>query len=205
MNEYELDKSYLDDNFISKINNLDNENLSGLFNLILDDLTNEINNEKISSINNIISALFGNEINSTLFFRQAKYLINKGLYNRLSKKYRNDLLSLNFNQEKTDLLIELMKTYIDKIAEINKKSEMKEDIVKDFEIQTTMPVYTTNYHIKEEKLNEDYKKQTLTLKLELENKNSNNNKELFIEMNKSQLVNFYEEIEKIQEKLDKLY
>jgi hypothetical protein len=67
-----------------------------------------------------------------------------------------------------------------------------------------MPVINTNYKIKtESSMNDDVKKQNLIINFNLQSESGLNN--LFFEMNKAQLINFYEEIEKIQEKLDKLY
>ena len=67
------------------------------------------------------------------------------------------------------------------------------NIVKDIQITTNMPVYTSNYNISTD--GADLKKQKILLKIDFKNDNSS-----LIEMNKNQLYSFYEEIEKIQEK-----
>ena len=70
-----------------------------------------------------------------------------------------------------------------------------------------MPVNFSNYPLKSDRMNisnNDMKKQNLILNFEIKDEN-NNSKNLMFEMDKVQLSTFYEEIEKIQEKLDKLY
>ncbi len=77
--------------------------------------------------------------------------------------------------------------------------------LKDFQINTEMPVSYSNYEVSsqyKEAKNVDYKKQQINFNFTV---HDGSDKEIFFSMNKGQLLNFYEEIEKIQEKLDKLY
>jgi hypothetical protein len=216
MNELEIDRHYFDNDFISIINNAEIEKLQTFFNFVLENYSYEIDHNKISSIQNIILAFFGNDIDANHFYRQIKYLINKGCYNRLVKKFKNDLINLNFEEIRVDLIVELIKNYYEKIVEVQKKDELHTNkSIVNFEIKTKIPVANTNYKILNEKgeLNKDMKKQNILMKLKLDRKESeenlnlqnNFNDEVIIQMDKSQLVDFYEEIEKIQEKLDMLY
>lgn len=208
MNEVEIDQTYLDESFINLINNLENEKLAGIVNYILENFESSFDQEKLANFTKVITALCL-DVDSNKFLRQLRYLINKGTYNRLFKKFKNDLLSINLSEEKIDLMIDIQRNYLEKINQINKKEKSKignsnYTILKDFEVKTEMPVFNTNYKIKNEKsMNNDIKKQNLILNLKLQDEVGPNN--LILQMDKAQLINFYEEIEKIQEKLDKLY
>ena len=68
-----------------------------------------IENEKLTYIRHVISTIYGHDINYLNFFRKIKYLINKGLYNRFSKKYKSELLGLKIDEDKIDDLIQLSK------------------------------------------------------------------------------------------------
>jgi hypothetical protein len=218
MKEAELDQEYLDEIFINKTNQIDDEQFANLANLILENYNNEATLEQISYLTRYISDAYGNEIDSATTLRKLKYLVHKGMYNRLSKKFKNDLLSINLEESKIEVLIEVQKNYFEKIAEQMKKNGESQNLkVRDFQVTTNMPVYTSNYKLKQDgfpSLNEDLKKQNLLINFQLsgpqnieesENLGNQNNKNLVLEINKLDLINFYEEIEKIQEKLDKLF
>lgn len=203
MNEIEIDKEYIDEIFINRLNSLDDEKFNYIINYTLENYQIDSNHEQIAYFCKIIATLFGNEIDSLHFLRQIKYLVNKGSYNRLTKKFKNDLLLLNMNENKIDNLIEIQKNYFEKINEINKRENSDNYLVEDFSVKTLMPVHTTNYNLKNNDkniLNEDLKKQNILIKLDIKDHES-----LQIQMDKTKLINFYEEMEKIQEKLDKLY
>jgi hypothetical protein len=208
MNEIEIDQTYLSDDFISKLNSSEDEKVASAVNLVLENYEIELTYEKIVYLTKMLNGIFINEIDAHHFLRQVKYLINKGLYNRLSKKFKNDLLAIGLNEDKIDLIIEIQRGFFDKNVKKNEINEKKKEvIVKDFEVRTEMPVWNSNYKIKEETLNEDLKKQKILIKFTTKHAHSDDNiplQNFVLEMNKMQLQSFYEEIEKIQENLDKL-
>jgi hypothetical protein len=200
MEEVEIDSLYLDGDFIYKLNDLGVEKLSGLVNAVLDIYEEDLNNEKLTYITKVISNLIGQDIDGLDFFRKLRYLIKKGVYNRWSKKFKSDLLELGFAEGGVDNVIESAKEYLDKLNEVSRKQNTPDSYIKDFELTTEMPIYNNNLNHQE--LN-DTKKQNIVLKLDIENKGYKEKN--LISMNKGQLVSFYKEIERIQEKLDKLY
>lgn len=203
MSDLELDQMYMDESFVSLINKSDEEKLVTCVNFLIENYNTEMDYDQIVHVNNSINALYGNHLDANSFRRQMKYLTNKGLYNRLSKKYRNDLIALGFDEDKVNILIELQKNFYENNVKKNENEEKQKDLfVKDFEIKTEMPVYTSNYKIKEENINNDLKKQNVVLNLNIGNQTKSERMMLMI--NKTQLINFYEQIEKIQENLDKL-
>jgi regulatory protein YycI of two-component signal transduction system YycFG len=98
----------------------------------------------------------------------------------------------------------MIKIDIDNLNEKLKNSGLN-CYLKDFQINTEMPVSYSNYEVSpvnKDAKNVDYKKQQINFNFTV---HDGSDKEIFFNMNKGQLLNFYEEIEKIQEKLDKLY
>lgn len=210
MNDIEIDKNYFDLNFINIINNCEIERLQSFMNYMLENYSVDNDASDINAIQNIISSLFGNEFDANHFYRQMKYLINKGCYNRLVKKFKNDLINLNFQESRVELIVEMIKSHYEKIVEMQKQNELNLNrSVVNFEIKTEMPVMNTNYKISNAngEANRDMKKQNILMKFKFDNNKgeSNLNDEIIIQMDKTQLVDFYGEIEKIQEKLDLLY
>ena len=207
MTETEYDMQYLDTLTINRINKLDMNKFIDIIKDILQGLNYDVKFDKLNSFSTLIQNYVG-ESNSLTFYREIRYLINKGVFNKLSKKFKTDLLQLGFTQEKIDVFSDLVKDYIVLFNEENKQQE-KSNIceLKDFIITTEMPVNFSNYQFKSDKMNttnNDMKKQNLLFNFEAKDGN-NNSKNLMFEMDKVQLSTFYEEIEKIQEKLDKLY
>jgi hypothetical protein len=215
MNELEIDQTYLDENFIRSVNFLDDEKFSQFINYLLENYEDDTDQNKISIYSKIISSLFGGQLipDENHFYRQIKYLVNKGVYNRVSKKFKNDLLSLEISETKIEIVVEAIKPHLEKIYNLNKiKDQISTNlIVTDFEIKTEMPVSTSKYEMINEvgSLNEDTKKQNVILKFNLKNKlvikDKLSNGNLVFQMDKTKLIDFYEQVEKIQEKLDKLY
>jgi hypothetical protein len=195
MDENEIDKTYIDEVFINNLNSIDTDRLSSLISLVIDNHSEDMNNDKLEKISETISAIFGHDINSSNIYRKLKYLINKGLYNRFTKKYKNDLINLGLDESLVDEIINIAK---ESTIEPSKTIKTETNILKDIQITTNMPVYSSNYNTTQD--GADLKKQKLVIKFDYTNNNSS-----LIEMNKNQLFSFYQEIEKIQEKLDKLY
>jgi hypothetical protein len=195
MEESEIDKTYIDESFIIDINLIDSERYSTLISLIIENYNEDISNDKLVYITNIISTIFGHDINSSNIYRKIKYLINKGIYNRFTKKYKIDLINLGLNESRVDEIINIAKN---SAGELYKPTKTNHNTLKDVQITTNMPVYTSNYNIAND--GSDLKKQKILLKFDYTSETSS-----LIEMNKTQLFSFYQEIEKIQEKLDKLY
>jgi hypothetical protein len=117
MNEYEIDQNYLDNEFVNIINIMENEKFAELINLFLENYENSLSHERLTYYTKIISSSIL-DIDSHKLMRQIKYLINKGVYNRLSKKFKNDLLQLLLDEEKIDTLIEIERFHLDKIRKI---------------------------------------------------------------------------------------
>jgi hypothetical protein len=206
--EVEIDKTYLNSDFIALLNNLENDKLSGLLALVLDIYEEAISNDQLTYITKVIGNVIGQEADSLDFFRKIKYLINKGNYNRLSKKFKNDLLQLELEEDKVDVIIETQKLYLEKLGEINKRLNKPDLFIKDFDIRTEMPVFRNNNAGHDL---DDVRKQNILISLDVEDNNNSKPEsdgctgKFNMEMNKVQLINFYKEIERIQEKLDKLY
>jgi hypothetical protein len=191
-----------------------------------------------SQISNILISELKTDISFNNFYRQIKYLINKGVYLRLSKKFLVDLINLGLEEDKVSIIRDIQKANLDKLTELINKSQndSNNNYIKginkiiDVEIKTQMPIYNGNYEAfinNEEKgkidNNEDVNKQNVFINFKLNaknicennfknNENANNKSKgnlgyfqnLNIKMNKVQLAEFYAEIEKIQENLDKL-
>ncbi len=208
MNENEIGSIYLDEAFVKKINNCDLERLSSVLNYMLENYKDEVNSEYLNKMNKAVSSLLTSESDSNNFSRQLKYLINWAVYSRISKKFKNDLLALNFENRAIELICSSVREYLEEINNQNKINDLKNNsfIIKDFEIKTEMPIIQTKYEIKNNSdKNEDLKKQKLLLKLNIQQNNPTEYQSLVLEMDKNKLISFNEEIEKIQEKLDKLY
>ncbi len=215
MKELEIDQNYLDENFIRSVNSLEEEKFNQFVNYFVDKYEDDTDQEKISHYSKIISSLFGSQVvlDPNHFYRQVKYLINKAIYNRVSKKFKNDLLSIEMAEGKIDIIIEAVKLNLERINSANKSNDQISNnlIVTDFEMRTEMPVSTSNYELSNEAgaLNDDAKKQNLIIKFNLKSKSNEDekicNSSLAFQMDKTKLIDFYEQVEKIQEKLDKLY
>jgi hypothetical protein len=197
MDENEIDKTYIDELFIIDINSIDIDRYSSLISFIIEYYSEEITNDKLAYITNIISSIFGHDINSTSIYRKLKYLINKGIYNRFTKKYKLDLINLGLDENKIDEIINIAKES-PSLGELYKSTKSNTNILKDVQITTNVPIYSSNYSINQD--GSDIKKQKLLIKFDYSSDTSS-----LIEINKNQLFTFYQEIEKIQEKLDKLY
>lgn len=193
---------YFDSQFVAVINDLENSRYSQIISLVIENISYEIDHEKLANMNKIFNSIFSVEKSPLIFYRKLKSLVHCCVYNRFSKKFKNDLLGLGFKQDKLDILCDLVKIDIENLNEKLKNSGLN-SYLKDFSINTEMPVSYTSYEVSsKDSKNVDYKKQYLNINFSV---HEENDKEIFFNMNKGQLLNFYEEIEKIQEKLDKLY
>ena len=195
---------YFDQNFIDGMNEIENSRFSQIIQLVIESVSFEANHEKLTNVSKIFNSIFAAEKTPLAIYRKLKSLVHFCVYNRFSKKFKNDMLTLGLKQEKIDILCDLVKIDIDNLNDKLKNTELTA-YLQDFEIKTEMPVSSTNYQVSSESKstpNIDYKKQSLNINFTI---HDGGNKELFFSLEKGQLVNFYEEIEKIQEKLDKLY
>lgn len=216
MNDLEIDQFYLDENFVRIVNFLNEEKFSQFIHYLLENYEDDVTDQhKISLISKIISSLFGSQVipDANHFYRQIKYLVNKGVYNRVSKKFKNDLLNIEISETKIDIVVDALKLHLDRINHFNKSNDQISTnlIVSDFEIKTEMPVGSSKNEMINEVgcLNEDIKKQNVIIKFNLKSKLLQNGKlkndNLVFQMDKPKLIDFYEQVEKMQEKLDKLY
>ena len=199
-----IDKEYLDNAFIAQLNSIDNESLQNLCNFVLSTYKTEYNYEDLEKLNQECQTIIDNELNIENFIRQLKYLFNKGIYGRINKKHKAELIELGLSPEKMELLCEVEKRYFELNLEKNENEDKKQIMnLKDFDMITEMPVVDTKYNsmIDGEK-NEDFKKQQLLINLRL-NKNGEDKREV-IQVDKTKLIGLFSQIEKLQEQLDKL-
>ena len=197
------DKDYLDEVFIKRINNTETNSLLSLVKLLLENYRTELNYEQFQYFNNECKSLY-DEGYSENFIRQLKYLINKGIYNRITKRYKSDLIELGIEPEKVEAISNLQKQYQDINFDKNEKDVKNNTIyLKDFDMYTEMPVHYSDYKIsKEEQENYDIKKQNLILNLNLSNGEKEEHK--IFEIDKLKMINLFEKVEQIQEYLDKI-
>ncbi len=199
-----IDKEYLETKFINCINATDNETLRNLCNIFLSAYKTENNYEDLEKLKNECRSILDNELAVEHFIRQLKYLFNKGIYGRINKKHKAELIELGLTPEKMEIICEVEKKYFDINLEKNEDDDKKQiSTLKDFDMLTEMPVFDTDYRatVDEEK-NYDFKKQNLIINLRL-NKNGNDKREV-IQVDKTKLIGLFSQMEKLQEELDKL-
>ena len=197
------DKDYLDEVFIKRINNTETNSLLSLVKLLLENYKTELNYEQIQYFSDQFKSLY-DEQDVDNFIRQLKYLINKGIYNRITKRYKSDLIELGIEPEKVEAISNLQKQYQEINFDKNEKNVKNNTIyLKDFDMYTEMPVHYSDYKIsKEEQENYDIKKQNLILNLNLSNGEKEEHK--IFEIDKLKMINLFEKVEQIQEYLDKI-
>lgn len=226
-NDEITEENYLDPTFINIVNSLELENFQNILTYFIDNYSCILSEENFENFSKIISQEIKSDIPLNNICRQMKYLINRGIYSRLSKAFLGDLLSLGFDEDKLNLLREIQKKNLEKILKVlhNDQMQSESNIIKgqnriiDVNVKTEMPSFTTNYNFLDEfdnEVNEDIKKQNIYMNFTLDknifsenirdNKDGKNGnyKNLTLKMNKKMLGNFYAEMEKIQESLDKL-
>ena len=199
-----IDKEYLDSAFINQLNSIDNESLKNLCNYVLSTYKTEYNYEDLEKLNQECQSIIDNDLNIENFIRQLKYLFNKGIYGRINKKHKAELIELGLTPEKMELISEMEKKYFELNLEKNDNQDKNQILtLKDFDMLTEMPVVDTKYYtmIDGEK-NEDFKKQKLYINLRL-NKDGKDKREV-IQVDKTKLIGLFSQMEKLQEQLDKI-
>ena len=199
-----IDKEYLDTVFINQLNALDIESFKNLCNFILSNYKTDYNYEDLEKIFHECQTVIDNDLNTEQFMRQLKYLFNKGIYSRINKKHKAELIELGISPEKMEILCEIEKKYFDLNLEKNENEDKKQILtLKDFDMLTEMPVVDTKYNtVVDGEKNQDLKKQNILLNLRL-NKNGEDKREV-IQIEKTKLIGLFSQIEKLQEQLDKL-
>ena len=202
--EENIDKDYLETTFINCLNNLDNESLKNLCNVFLSTYKTEYNYEDLEKLHQEVESILDNELAVEHFIRQLKYLFNKGIYGRINKKHKAELIELGFSPEKMEIICEAEKKYFEENLEKNEEEEKKQIYtLKDFDMMTQMPVVDTSYRAMiDEENNIDFKKQKLMINLRL-NKDGKDRREV-IQVDKTKLIGLFSQMEKLQEELDKL-
>ena len=200
----DIDKEYLDTAFINQLNGIDNESLKNLCNLYLSTYKTEYNYEDLEKVNHECQSVIDNDLNIENFIRQLKYLFNKGIYGRINKKHKSELIELGLSPEKMEILCEVEKKYFEKNLENNENEDKKNILtLKDFDMMTEMPVVDTKYNtMVDGDKNVDFKKQKLLINLRL-NRNGEDKREV-IQVDKTKLIGLFSQMEKLQEQLDKL-
>ena len=202
--EENIDKDYLETTFINCLNNLDNESLKNLCNVFLSIYKTEYNYEDLEKLHQEVESILDNELAVEHFIRQLKYLFNKGIYGRINKKHKAELIELGFSPEKMEIISEIEKKYFEQNLEKNEEEEKKQIYtLKDFDMMTQMPVVDTSYQAMiDDENNIDFKKQKLLINLRL-NKDGKDKREV-IQVDKTKLIGLFSQMEKLQEELDKL-
>ena len=198
------DKDYLDEAFVARINNTDNTTLQNIFNSLVSKYEIDFNYSQIESLVKEIKNYYSSDFNVEHFIRQLKYLVNKGIYGRITKKFKNELIELGVDHEKVGIIAEIIKQGYEKNLQKNEKKN-HEGIchIKDIDIFTEMPVNYSDYHIvKDDARNIDVKKQNVYMNLTLSEDNKEKN--CVLRISKEKLIGLYEQMEKLQEKLDQL-
>ena len=199
-----IDKEYLETTFINCINATDNQTLRNLCNIFLSTYKTENNYEDLEKLKNECRSILDNELAVEHFIRQFKYLFNKGIYGRINKKHKAELIELGIAPEKMEIICDVEKKYFETNLEKNEEDDKKQICtLKDFDMLTEMPVFDTDYQatVDEEK-NYDFKKQNLIINLRL-NKDGKDKREV-IQVDKTKLIGLFSQMEKLQEELDKL-
>ena len=199
-----IDKEYLEQVFINCINSTDNETLRNLCNVYLSTYKTENNYEDLEKLNNECRSILDNELAVEHFIRQLKYLFNKGIYGRINKKHKAELIELGIAPEKMEIICDVEKKYFENNLEKNEEDDKKQiSTLKDFDMLTEMPVFDTDYKaVVDEEKNYDFKKQNLIINLRL-NKDGKDKREI-IQVDKTKLIGLFSQMEKLQEELDKL-
>ncbi len=204
MSDENIDKEYLDTSFINLINSIDVESLKNLCNFVLSTYKTQYNYEDLEKLNQECQAIIDNDLNIEHFIRQLKYLFNKGIYGRINKKHKAELIELGISPEKMEIICEVEKKYFEVNLEKNEDEDKNQIMtLKDFDMITEMPVVDTQYNtMVDDDKNEDFKKQNVLINLRL-NKNGEDKREV-IQVDKKKLIGLFSQIEKLQEQLDKL-
>ena len=204
MSDENIDKEYLDTSFINLINSIDVESLKNLCNFVLSTYKTQYNYEDLEKLNQECQAIIDNDLNIEHFIRQLKYLFNKGIYGRINKKHKAELIELGISPEKMEIICEVEKKYFEINLEKNEDEDKNQIMtLKDFDMITEMPVVDTQYNnMVDDDKNEDFKKQNVLINLRL-NKNGEDKREV-IQVDKKKLIGLFSQIEKLQEQLDKL-
>ena len=204
MSDENIDKEYLDTSFINLINSIDVESLKNLCNFVLSTYKTQYNYEDLEKLNQECQAIIDNDLNIEHFIRQLKYLFSKGIYGRINKKHKAELIELGISPEKMEIICEVEKKYFEVNLEKNEDEDKNQIMtLKDFDMITEMPVVDTQYNtMVDDDKNEDFKKQNVLINLRL-NKNGEDKREV-IQVDKKKLIGLFSQIEKLQEQLDKL-
>ena len=199
-----IDKEYLDTAFFTQLNSIDNESLKNLCNLFLSTYKTQYNYEDLEKLNQECQSIIDNDLNIEHFIRQLKYLFNKGIYGRINKKHKAELIELGVAPDKMEIICEIEKKFFELNLEKNEEEDKKQILtLKDFDMITEMPVVDTNYKsMVDGEKNDDFKKQQLLINLRL-NKNGEDKREV-IQVDKTKLIGLFSQMEKLQEQLDKL-
>ena len=199
-----IDKEYIEPSFINFINGMDNDSLRNLSKVFLSTYKTEYTYEDLEKLNQECQSIIGDELTIEHFIRQLKYLFNKGIYGRINKKHKAELIELGINPDKMELICEVEKKYFEENLEKNEEEDKKQIcILKDFDMMTEMPVVDSNYMgMMDGEKNVDFKKQKLLINLRL-NKEGKDKREV-IQVDKTKLIGLFSQMEKLQEELDKL-
>lgn len=183
---------------------VNSDDLSIIMDQILYSYPDKYSFDYMSKINISLKRYYGVSIDCEKIFRELKNFISEIIYNRVSKKFKQELITKGFDSERLDIIFEKINEHQSKEDNDILANNSNCATLEDFVIQTKAPINTTNNKLVEESnyFNEniDSKKFEVFMNMDL----SNGKKEL-LKINKINLISMFEEIEKLQEKIDELY
>ena len=205
------------------LTSISEEDLSSVFDAILEKYPTKYTKEYTDKLIKALKRLYGEEIDPVKILREFKNLINDCVYNRLSKKHKNELINKNgFDEKRVEILFEA----INRINLGNELVQFDENgVITNFDVQTVNPISSSSNSLvvegNEYSSKEDFRQQNILINLEIEDSKevkvkeikeedkkdgkNTNTKTLKMKLEKKNLVNFFTELEKLQEKLDELY
>lgn len=188
--------------FLSKIND---DNFRLIINLILDKYPYNYNKEYIDKFITILNRIY-NDYDAELIFREMKDLITDCLYNRCNKKFKFDLINSKlYDESKIEILFNCLNIYL-----LSNKFELiieNQSTIKYFEIESKLGISDSNNNFFEEvneKYKEDFKKNEIYLNLNISSQKIEPKSLIKIKLNKRKFEDLFEELEKLQEKIDEL-
>lgn len=179
----------------TKLNKFDNESFTYIVQYCLSHHTQSISD--ISSINQIILNSLPYDSPEILILEVIS-LIKTVFYNRFSNKFKNEMMNSGINSQKSEIFYDLCLKNKENLMKLDETcafydgNEYKK--LSNIEITTNMPVFNSNNQGKI-----DNKQQYFNLSLDFEGDFKS------VRMDKSMGSRFFQEIEKIQEALDRLY
>lgn len=186
------------------LNDFNDELFEKLSVLIASHYPNDFSKELNSKVNSLIaeSGFDTLKFSTEYAYREIKSLVSRALFSRLSNKAKGEFIKEGLSDSKVSILFTSLQMYNEKALSEEEISLNDNEIIYDFELKTEMPLAKTNNHLVNTKdvFNQDFKQQEFILQLDLGIGKVNN-----LTGNKQTMIYMFEQIEKLQEAIDKLY